>query len=71
MQELYTLNLKEFELSERIAKIEKILALRAETDIIKQKINAPALVTIVAKSFLNLGSKNLYKTATSSKIWKK
>ena len=56
MQELYTLNLKEFELSERIAKIEKILALKADTDIIKQNTNAEKTATIVANIFLNFGS---------------
>ena len=66
MQELYTLNLKEFELSERIAKIEKILALKADTDIIKQNTNAEKAATIVANIFLNFGSKNLYKNATNN-----
>ena len=59
MQELYTLNLNEFELSERIAKIEKILALNADTDIIKQNTNAEKAATIVANIFLNFGSETL------------
>ena len=71
MQEWYTLNRKEFELSLLIAKIENILAL---SDAVETIIKDTAKVTnpiIAVNIFLNLDSKSLYMIVIRTDIWKK